>query len=142
MHPREVKGKIDFAIITVREDEFKAVLERFPAGQDVEGRRTYSLTRLPVSEDSEYLIATARSIEQGESAAQDLARDMIEDLDPQWFILVGIAGAVPADDYSLGDVVAAARLIDFSVTAAIEGGGTEYAVAGGPMHKTIQNLLA
>jgi len=71
-----------------------------------------------------------------------VARDIIEDLDPQWLVLVGIAGGVPADEFSLGDVVAATRLHDFCVEAALQNASPEYAIAGGPMHKAVQDLFA
>jgi nucleoside phosphorylase len=67
---------------------------------------------------------------------------MIEDFDPQWLVLVGIGGGFPSDEYTLGDVVVATKLTDFSVSAALEGGQTEYDVSGGRMHKSIEDLLA
>lgn len=138
----DLKGTVDFAIITIREDEFLAVLQRFPNQEDVKGNRTYSLTRVELPGGGRYTVVTAKSIEQGEASAQDLARDIIEDLDPRWLLLVGIAGSVPAPEYTLGDVVAATRLSDFSVSAAVEGAKREFAVGGGPMHKQVQDLLA
>jgi nucleoside phosphorylase len=138
-----LKGKIDFAIITVREDESRAILKRFPGELIYEGEnRTYSISRVPLTDDDYYLIAVVRSIEQGEGHGQDVARDAIEDLDPQWLVLSGIAGGVPASEYTLGDVVAALRLTDFSVRAAMKDHSTEYAVAGGPMLKLVQDRLA
>src|SRR6266571_2272281 len=142
MRSEEIKGKVDFAIITIREDEYRAVLLRFPREDDIVGNRTYTLSRVQLADEEQYIVATARCIDQGGGAAQDLARDIIEDLDPQWFLLVGIAGAIPASEYTLGDVVLATRLNDFSVSAALDGGRKEYATAGGPMHKRVQDLLA
>jgi nucleoside phosphorylase len=148
MKAEEIKGKVDFAIISIRDDEWRAILQRFPNESDelgkygVEGRRTYTLTRVPLSSRDYYLVITARTLGRGEAAAQDLARDMIEDFDPQWLVLVGIGGGFPSDEYTLGDVVVATKLTDFSVSAALEGGDIEYAVSGGPMHKSIEDLLA
>lgn len=148
MKAEEIKGKVDFAIISIRDDEWRAILQRFPDESDklgkygVEGRRTYTLTRVPLSSRDHYLVVTARTLSRGEARAQDLARDMIEDLDPQWLVLVGIGGGFPSDEYTLGDIVVATKLTDFSVSAALEGGDTEYAVSGGPMHKSIEDLLA
>jgi nucleoside phosphorylase len=95
-----------------------------------------------LEDGDEYLIAIIRSVEQGEGHGQDVARDIIEDLDPQWLLLVGIAGGVPAAEFTLGDVVAALRLTDFSVKAALEGKSSQFAVSGGPMHKQVQNHIA
>src|SRR5262249_26017185 len=88
-----------------------------------------------------YLVACAPSLEQGGGYAQDAARDIIEDLDPNLLLLVGIAGAVPDTEFTLGDVVVAKRLHDFSVGAAIEGQTFQASNQGGPMHKLVQNLL-
>src|SRR5258706_7060134 len=134
-----LKGKIDFAVITIREDENKAMLRRLPNKQIYEGsNRSYIISRLPLADNTEYLIAVIRSLEQGEGQAQDVARDAIEDLDPTWLLLVGIAGGVPANEFSLGDVVVATRLADFSVTAALEGHKAQLALSGGALHKKIQ----
>jgi nucleoside phosphorylase len=138
-----LKGKIDFAVITIRADENKAMLRRLPNRQIYEGsNRSYIISRLPLADNTEYLIAVIRSLEQGEGQAQDVARDAIEDLDPSWLLLVGIAGGVPANEFSLGDVVVATRLADFSVTAALEGRKAQLAVSGGPMHKQVQDKVA
>jgi nucleoside phosphorylase len=138
----DYKGKIDFAIITIREDENRAVLKRFPKEAIHRGKhRSYVISRVPLAEGRYYLVAIVRSMEQGEGHGQDVARDAIEDLDPQWIFLVGIAGGVPAAEFTLGDVVAVMRLTDFSVKAVLEGRSPQYAVGGGPMHRKVQDLL-
>jgi nucleoside phosphorylase len=45
-------------------------------------------------------------------------------------------------DFTLGDVVCATRVHDFSVRAVKEGAKDTYSAAGGPMHPEIQRLLA
>lgn len=137
-----LRGKVDFGIITIREDEFRAVLQRFVPEESVEGERHYSVSRIQSTVGRQYLAVTVRCPEQGEGEAQDVARDLIEDLNPQWLLLVGIAGAVPDYEYTLGDVIAAMRLQDFCVGAALENRPPEYASSGGPMHKAVQDLLA
>jgi nucleoside phosphorylase len=71
---------------------------------------------------------------------------MIDELDPRWMLLIGIAGSIPDDDYTLGDVILASRVHDFSVSAIVEGSdGTtrqDFASGGGPMHPDVQALLA
>jgi hypothetical protein len=142
----DVKGKVDFGIITIREDEFKAVLDRLPTESYTTGRQSYALSRLKTSNDDEYLIASVRCLEQGNLAGQAVAQKLIEDLNPQWIIVVGIAGSVPEPDYTLGDVLLATRLHDFCVSARLPGENKEYieefASKGGPMHPAIQDLLA
>jgi nucleoside phosphorylase len=140
---KEMTGKIDFAIITIRPDEHNAVLQRFPKEYIHKGKhRSYSVSRIPLKDEGSYLVAVVRSLDQGEGHAQDVARDIIEDLDPQWLLLVGIAGGVPAAEFTLGDVVVASKFTDFSVKAALEARTAQYAVGGGPLHKEVQDYLA
>src|SRR5688572_20162079 len=100
------KGKVDFGIITIREDEFAAVLQRVPEKiGTVSAHRRYRLRRLPLSAAESYTVAIVRCMEQGNGEAQDAARDLLEDLAPAWIFVVGIAGGVPAYEFSLGDVL-------------------------------------
>lgn len=139
--PILVKGKIDFGIITIREDEFEAVLERFAPEPYYFGDRRYVIGRVDLDRDDYYQVAIARCTDQGEGPAQDLARDMIEQLDPEWLLVVGIAGGVPDDDFTLGDVVVAKRLLDFSVKAISEGKPPEYDVRGWA-HPLVEQVCA
>lgn len=138
----EAKGRIDFALLTIREDEFSAVLQRFPPAAILTGLRQYNLSTLRTINGRNYLVATVRCIEQGNGEAQDAARDVIEDLAPQWLIVIGIAGGVPADEFTLGDVVVSTRIYDFSVEAVIQDAATEYAPAGGGLHKAVTSRVA
>jgi nucleoside phosphorylase len=138
----ELKGKLDFGIITIREDESQAVLKRLPTKTLCKGKQTYSISTLLTSNGDEYVIASVRCLEQGNQQAQSVAQRLIDDLDPQWILLVGIAGCIPDPDYTLGDVILASRLHDFCVSARFENGASQFNVRGGPMHPDVQNLLA
>lgn len=142
----ELRGKIDFGIITIREDEFRAVLERCPAETLVTGRQRYAVSKIRTINEDDYLVASVRCIEQGNAQSQNVAKNLIEDLDPQWILLVGIAGSVPSLDYTLGDVILSSRLHDFCISASIENSNQQvtqqFSVAGGPMHPDVQKLLA
>jgi nucleoside phosphorylase len=142
MKTTEIKGQVDFAIITIREDEFRAALQRFPPNDLVDGQRRYSLSAVTLETGERRSIIVVRTSEQGEGEAQNTARDLIEDLDPEWLVLLGIAGGVPAKEFTLGDVVLATRLHDFTIEARIEDQPSEYGITGGPMHKVAQDLLA
>ena len=138
----DLRGSIDFAILTIREDEFRAVLRFFPPIQRAVGRRTYEIAEFETIDGSVYKAALLRSHEKGHASAQSAASDVIVDLDPQWLVLVGIAGAVPEFEFCLGDVVVATRLHDFSITAAQGDGTSEIAATGGPIHMLIQDLAS
>ncbi len=142
MRLADVQGKVDFGIITIREDEFEAVLTRFPAAGRVSGRRHYNLRRVELPGGGAYLGAVLRCIEQGNGEAQSAAHDLLEDLKPQWLLVIGIAGGVPSDEFSLGDVIVSTRVHDFSVEAVLQERKPEYALAGGPVEKDAAVLVA
>lgn len=137
----DFKGKIDFAIITIKHEEFEAVLKRFPGEHFVVGERYYSVCRTDARDHKSYLVAVARCTFQGTGEAQNVARDIIEDLDPQWILVVGIAGGIPSHEFTLGDVVLSTRINDFTVKAVIEGKPDEYAISAGVGKKEVTNLV-
>lgn len=133
---------VDIGILTIREDEFRAVLEAFP-GDRHEVRLTRHYNVVDVEDDtSGYRVAILRQIEQGNGEAQSVARDLIDDLAPTLILVVGIAGGLPSDDFSLGDVVLATRIHDFSVAKRSDGDPATYSQSGGPITKDIQNSVA
>jgi len=135
--------RVDLGVITIREDEFNSVVDRLPNRGFEKGKnRTYVTGKVLSNYGSEYRVAVVRAVEQGPNAGQDAARDMVEDLDPQWLAVVGIGGAVPETEFTLGDVVVANRLHDFTVGAVLEDSKLQFADQGGPMKKEIQDLLA
>jgi len=133
---------VDIVIITVREDEHRAVLTRIPGSVD-SGRtnRTYSRATLPRQQGGTLSVAVVKTAEQGNSAARSTAQDAIEDLHPRWIFLVGIAGALPEPEIALGDVILANRLHAFTIGAATEG-GLEFADQGAQMPRSVENLVA
>jgi len=116
----EIQKSVDFAIITVRSDEYRCVLAHFTGHETVSGRRYYEYSRVKTAPGGEAGVVIVRCLEQGHGSAHDVTRDVIEDLDPGWILLVGIAGGLPSDDYSLGDVLLASRIYDHSVSAEIQ----------------------
>lgn len=110
--------KVDIGIVTIRDDEFRAVLAAFPdkVGNLEGARRVYTLRQADAGGGERYRIAVLRLIEQGQGEAQDATRDLIDDLGPRLVlvVVVGIAGGRPSDDVKLGDVVAPTRIHDFT----------------------------
>lgn len=136
-----LKNKTDFAIISFREDEYSAVMNYFAHEEFLRGkRRTYSATRLKISATQTLLIAKARTSRQGAVAAQKLTAAMIEDLNPKWIVVVGIAGAIPETEFTLGDVLVALRLHDLTVGAAIYGKDREIINNSRPVHSKVEDL--
>jgi len=142
MNIDDVKGRVDFGILTIREDENDAVLHRLPKLDKVEGHRVYRIRRLPLENDESYTIAVLRCWEQGNTEALNTARDLLEDLDPHFILVVGIAGGVPSNEFTLGDVIVSTRITDFSVEAVLKDHSREYALGGGPLHPKAVGLAA
>ena len=137
---------VDIAILTIRDDEFRAVLEVFPdhVGSGVhKGKdREYALRSADAGGGVRYTVGILRQPEQGNGEAQEAARDMVEDLEPELMLVVGIAGGLPSDDVTLGDVVLSTRIHDFTVEARRARSKTTYAISGGPMAKKVTASIA
>jgi nucleoside phosphorylase len=135
---------VDIGILTIRDDEFRAVLAALPDNHGIyKGRyREYTLRTADAGEGARYRIAILRQTEQGNGEAQEAARDLIDDLQPSLLLVVGIAGGLPSDDISLGDIVLSTRIHDFSLEARKFQEATTYNVGGGPIAKSIASGVA
>ncbi|HEU5230254.1 MAG TPA: TIR domain-containing protein, partial [Ktedonobacteraceae bacterium] len=134
--------KVDCAIITILPEEFQAVYDRFKPGpyKDSASLRTYGISRIQTREGNICTVAIARTNRQGNDASQQLANWMIQDLDPQVLLVVGIGGGVPDHDFTLGDVVISSHIHNFDLSA-IKGNQTTYDVSGG-VHPIISDITA
>ncbi|HEX7844004.1 MAG TPA: COR domain-containing protein [Kofleriaceae bacterium] len=136
-------GKVDFGILTIREDENNAVLRRFAkVAVDERRQRRYRIRSLALPGGGAYTLAVLRCLEQGNTDAQAAAHALLEDLAPRFVLVVGIAGGIPAHEFSLGDVMVSSRIVDFSVEAVIGGKEREYALSGGPLHPEAAKFAA
>jgi nucleoside phosphorylase len=136
---------VDFAIISMRDDEFQAVLDRFPHSGTVKATRDYNIGNFPIGDGDSYRIATVKCVEQGNGESQSITHALIQDLEPTCILVVGIAGGAPDADFTLGDVIVSTHIHDFTV-GAISRDGWQHAMKGGPIHSdlgpTIANLQA
>lgn len=151
-----LKRCVDFVIITIKPEEFDAVLDQFHvhdenvAHSTASGSRDYTVVWVPVGGPSgpllEAVVAITRCGTQGNGISQDVTRDIIADLAPPWILLVGIAGGVPASEFSLGDVVLGTSVLDFSVEAvkrskkANRDADRAFAVTGLEVHPAVENF--
>lgn len=135
---------IDIGILTIRDDEFQSVLLTFPdkAGVYQGERREYTLRYAEAGDGKRYSIAVLRQVEQGNGEAQDAARDLLDDLAPQLLLVVGIAGGLPSEDITLGDVVVSARVNDYSLEARKFREEPAYSLSGGPIAKKLSAGIA
>ena len=139
---KQIQGKVDFAIITIREDEFESVLKRFsPRIPVIDGKQVYEYCSVSRSDGQILSVAIVRAFDQGQSIAQLVARDVIDDLAPKWLILTGIAGGIPDSEFSLGDVLLASSIHDFSINAATQDKPLQIRPSGGSVHPNVERLL-
>ena len=131
-------------ILPVRPDEEQAILSRLTLAKDpyVGKHGSYKLGTIQRGGGT-LLVAIKRIIEQGNIRAQTAARNAIEDLDPDWIVLVGIGGGIPANEFTLGDVLVATRVHDLTAGAYKERGRPQVEVTnqGGPMSQKTQDLI-
>jgi len=137
---------VDIGILTIRDDELRAVLDAFPqkagAGLHRGAGRQYILRHAEIATGERYTVAILRHLEEGTGEAQHAARDLIEDLGPRLVLVVGIASGLPSDDFTLGDVVLGTRIHDYTLEAVTAGHDTTYAVTGGPIDRAIAAAVA
>jgi nucleoside phosphorylase len=142
LHVSEIKGKVHVAIITVRHDEYDAVEARLEDSIPVEGgNNSYEYAAVQCDNKHPVSVVLTRCVAQGNTSAQAVANNIIQDIDPGWLLLVGIAGGVPDNEFSLGDVIVASALHDFSFGAALGGGKRTYETTGGQMHPDVARFL-
>lgn len=134
----ETPPVVDIGILTIRDDEFRSVLKEFDqrAGH-FRGRREYALRYAQAGNGRRYTLAILKQIEQGNGEAQDAARDLLEDLSPALLLVVGIAGGLPSEDFTLGDVVLSTQIVDFTIEARKAREAATYSLSGGPIAKRI-----
>jgi nucleoside phosphorylase/class 3 adenylate cyclase len=137
--------QVDIGVLTIREDEFRAVLDVF--GEKVgdgfhAGKvRQYALRYADAGNGERYELGILHQVEQGNGGAQQAATHMLADLDPAMVLVVGIAGGLPRDDLTLGDIVLSTHIHDFTLGAVLLG-ERETAARGGPVDSTVAATIA
>lgn len=98
-------GSARIAILTIIDEEFAAVASVFNTGQNINGS-PYFVELLNASQAYNVVVRMASG--RGNHPAGEAIKDYIEDLRPEIFLLVGIAGGIEnRDNTTLGDVVVA-----------------------------------
>ncbi|HLG61998.1 MAG TPA: TIR domain-containing protein [Ktedonosporobacter sp.] len=134
--------KVDCAIITILPEEFRAVQDRFASKlyKHPTSQHTYGISRVQTKDGQTCVVALARTSGQGNDVSQHLATRMIDDLDPQILLVVGIGGGVPDNDFTLGDVIVSSHIHNFDLSA-VKGEQTTFNVTGG-VHPHVSEITA
>ncbi|NEP09235.1 MAG: hypothetical protein F6K14_03125 [Symploca sp. SIO2C1] len=134
---QSVISSVDIGIITIKEEEYNSVLTRLITPKIWDGDKIrYRLAKL----ENGKTVALTRCIEQGNLEAQAIAKNILDDLDPQWILVVGIAGGLPSQDFSLGDVIVSSHIYDLTLEEATTEGRT-YDIQGGRLQERADRVI-
>lgn len=109
----------DFAIITAIPLELESILDYFPTLQKVTIRlnsRTY-FQGIVVADDGEtrYRVVAAVLPGMGNVQAATATAELIQDWNPRYIIMCGIAGGLQRSDQCLGDVIVSTNIIYYEL---------------------------
>ena len=131
----------DIGIITMKPEEFRAVLKRFVPDHTADGQTLrYNFCKFPDNAGKELTAAIVRS-RQGDVSALYTAMELIREVRPRLVVLVGIAGGRPAGEFTLGDVVVASKMINLTVDAANPDGSRGYATSAAELHPDVERVV-
>lgn len=138
----EPMDPLDVGIVTMKEEEYDALLDKFGPTRPVAGaNRDYDVAAISTSR-GECRVAITRCAQQGNAYAQAAATEMLSDVNPRFLLVVGIAGGVPTVDFCLGDVVVSDYIQDLTLEDTGTSPGSErYNALGGPLHPTASRIV-
>lgn len=132
--------KVDFGILTLREDELEAVLRYIPPYRVVTGRRQYNLAKVETRSGGTYDVAIVRSLDL--HGMSEVCRDLLEELAPTWLLAVGI-GATLSKRVHLGDVVVSSRIVEvLTRESRASGDGMGHSLVSGAIARDLANVIA
>lgn len=121
--------RVDALILTVRSDELEA-LRLHLGGTSMGFVHKYMWEVFSIdTAGGQQVVAIVATGSPGNTRSQEIASMAIETFQPERIILCGIGGAVPSDEICLGDVIFPHSILDYSVSAALPGGKTQYALS-------------
>lgn len=121
-------GNADILIITALKEEFMALENKLPNVLRVSSSsgdsRIYYQSKLKTQE-GEYNIAIMPILGMGRVKATSATKDALMRWDPEYVILVGIAGGFEQSDVNLGDLLISTQIVDYEVQK-VEAGKSNY----------------
>jgi nucleoside phosphorylase len=133
---------IDTVIITMKPEEFAAILRRFPPIFQAFGELQYNVANVIDAQGQQRFIAIVRTPEQGDQPAQATATKALYEVEPKMLVLLGIAGGKPDLAYTLGDIIVANRMYNFSFKSINADGTEEYGLHSEPAHALAQRFAS
>ena len=108
-------------IITIRDDETKAVIEQFGMVPQKKGDYIYYSSEV-LRENVLYQFCLRRQLDKGNAHAGVALDQLIKDWDIDCAVLLGVAGSVKPEEADICDVVIADKIVDLTYGAETEGG--------------------
>jgi len=123
---RPERREVDFAIITALDLECQAVVCRLQSHKiqtfEATDIRTYHRGVVPTeNSNGSYEIVVVLLPSMGNEPSTAATTDVIQQFNPSYVLMVGIAGGIPQDDLALGDVVVADQIILYEYAKETEG---------------------
>jgi nucleoside phosphorylase len=142
--PSDLRGRVDVGIITFRQDEYDAVYRRLHEPRLVQCQeRIYAYSAVPTRDGGRACrVCLLKSHASGNGPSQVATGAMIAHLDPHWIMAVGIAGAIPAAEFSLGDVIVATEIKDLRQKAELYGRPPETEIRASPVHRRVRAIAS
>lgn len=120
---RSIYDSVDFVIVTALEEERDAVLAHLPTYHQIppsadDVRIYYSseiLTTYPNGSTGTYQVIVLCLLNMGRVEAAVATCDAIRRWNPQYVLLVGIAGGISGNDACLGDVLVSDAVVDYEL---------------------------
>ncbi len=133
---------IDVGIITIKEEEFKALLDKFEPSETIAGaNRDYDVISIETPRGV-CRVAITRCAQQGNVHAQSAATELLSDLKPAFVLVVGIAGGIPSLDFCLGDVVVSDYFQDLTLEdTGVGPAARRFNALGGPLHPSVSRIV-
>ena len=133
---------IDIGIITIKEEEYEALLDKFNTTKQLDGKnRDYDLASVPTDRGVCH-VAITRCLQQGNANAQNAVNELLHDLEPRFVLVVGIAGGVPSQEFCLGDVVISNYIQDLTLEdTGSRPGMQRFNALGGPLHPAASRIV-
>jgi len=130
-------ASVDIGVLTAKPEEWEPLVRLL-----IDGLPTSSgtvIAEVPNKFGGSLVVAVPPPTGAG-SEAESAAHDLIQNHQPQWIGAVGMCGAVPDADWTLGDVVLATSVYDFRNYKTYPQGERRYSNSGGPMADPIKRL--
>jgi len=132
----------EIGIITIKEEEYEALLDKFAPSETAKGRnRDYDVATLTTTQGA-CRVAITRCLQQGNAHAQNAATELLSDVRPTFVLVVGIAGGVPTSDFCLGDVVVSDYFQDLTIEdSGAKSSTRRFNALGGPLHPSAARIV-